>query len=171
MSWEQKLASIGFTYQTAPPSIKKPLQEYSEFYDAYNGAKEEYQNAEDGEEKEALLEDIETLESALQKQAELIDKKIATYEKNKDQYNKLAEQSRARAKAKKADGSQQKPAVAVPKGVEVKAAASKVVETQATVSTGDGSGEPKKKSSLGWVMFAVLAGVVTLGAVNLMNKE
>lgn len=167
MSWEQKLAEIGFSYETAPPSIKKPLKEYGEFYEAYNEAREEYQNSEDDEERESLLEDIQTLESALGKQAELIDRKIATYEKNKDKYDKLAEQSRARAKAKKTETTASKVTVSAPKGVEVQsqqasgAAASKLTN----------SDEPKKKSSLGWIAFAVLAGVVTLGAVNLMNKD
>lgn len=177
MSWKQKLQANGWTEKTAPKSIKKLIKELEEMQITIQEGTDYLATCPD-EEKEAVQSDIQSLtESIAQTEAE-IEIRIDDAIKNREKNIKLAQSGKAAREAKAAEKARQQsqpntppspqtPPPAAPNGVVVE-----VPPTGNPTTPPQGEPEPKKRSGLGFFLFAAIVAGLTYGAVNIMkNRE
>lgn len=158
MNWKENLATLGMTEDNCPPSVKKVIKDYYQLVEQYNEAKQLLKSDDiEEDEKEAMQEEMEGIRESISEMDALIVEKAEKYKKNEGHYKKMSD---ARNNKKKA-------VATAPSGVNV---------TPTPKGTNpvavDGLEEPKKKGfSAGWLLLAGVVAVVTLGAVNLNNKN
>jgi hypothetical protein len=165
MKWKQRFDELGLTNETISQGLKNKIRDYYDIQQGIADMKQVLANPsvnDNVEEIQADLEDaIETLEAYDNK----LVGDVELYFKNKDTYaDKMKKMAEGREKKKQAmaSGGATKTTTTTPQATQTQQQP-KQVETKT-------EGE-EKKSNWGWIGFAVLAGVVTLGAVNLFKDR
>jgi chromosome segregation ATPase len=158
MSWQNKLAEIGLTEQTASASIKKKIREIKTLQEGLQEAKEALQNADD-EDVETLQNDYEELKEAFETAEVKLIRALEVFDKNKDVYAQLSKNLKPKTSKKAQESSAPAPEAAP------------APEPAPAVNTVEEVKEPKKKSNTGLIIFGVVAAVLTLGAVNMFKEK
>ena len=162
MKWKQKLSQLGLAQENLSVSIKNKIIGYNKLEKNIQDLEAELNGSNmSPNDKQSLAKDIKGLRDDLEDFDNTLVYAIEKYYKNKDRYDEL--KKHLKPKTKKADK------------VNNEASTETKSESKKDDKTADNqpskAEEPKKKSSsFGWIAFAVLAGVVTLGAVNLLKK-
>jgi len=169
MKWKQRFDELGLTNETISQGLRNKIRDYYDIQQGIADMKEVLANPsvnDDVEEIRAELDDaIETLEAYDTK----LVSDVELYFKNKDAYaDKMKKMAEGREKKKQAmaSGGATKTPTPTPQATQTPTPPQ---QQQKQVVTNQ-SGEPKK-TNWGWIGFAVLAGVVTLGAVNLLKNR
>jgi hypothetical protein len=166
MKWKQKLAECGLNEQNISHGLKKKIGNYyvlQEGYDELNNIIND-PNSNENEIDEAR-EDLQDVSDSLERADLELVKSIELYNKNKDLYAELGKnlkKGRPRKNPIEPQAQNQTPTpTPQPNPTPLEQPNNNQVDSQ----------EPKKKSSFGWIAFGLLAGVVTLGAVNLLKDR
>jgi DNA replication initiation complex subunit (GINS family) len=130
-----------------PSKIQKAIKNSNEHYAEWEKANSELNENSSDEEKD----EVESLLVAIENFNESIEDAIDGYLEEKDNLEKEAKDKAEKEAQAKKDAEEK---------------AKKDAETQQTPPA-----PIEKKSSKGWLIFGALALVVTLGAVNVMNKD
>lgn len=168
MKWKSKLDEVGLTEQTASQGIRTKIADYNTINDGINEVNELIANPSVNDDVEELKSDLIDLTDALEQQDKVIVKAITLFDKNKEHYSNLqknlAEKRSQKAGNTAVSNATPTPAKKVENNIPIK-------EEPVVASVGGVVKEEKKKDSWSWVLLGGLALVVTLGAVNIFNKE
>jgi hypothetical protein len=166
MKWKQTLSQFGLTEETISHGLRTKIKDYYSIQEGIDELKESIANPTINDDVEELQDDLQDLIEALETSDGKLVRAIEVFDKNKDKY---AEMQKHLGKGRpRKDGNP--PQV---KQVVQSVATPQVATPQVQqVETPQVEGGEKKKMSLGWMAFALFAGIVTLGAVNVMkNRE
>lgn len=154
------LEEYGVTRDKETQSVKKLIKEFDNAYKEYEELYESYENTEDDEEKAEIYTDIEAFEDDLREADEAIVQKIHLWQKNKDVW--AANSQRMAEGRKNAQNPNPQPA----------SNPQPIAQPASNTEPQNLGVEPQKekKSGDGWLIFGVLALVVTVGAVNMFKK-
>jgi len=148
MAWQEQLEALGIDNSNMPNMIKKAVKDLYDFQST-----------------------LEKIEQTLQRDdlSEIVEKKIAQWEKNKDGYEARAEKLKAAAAAKRgtkvAKAQPSSEPIPAPAGVVVTPAAPPPQPPQPATDPA-----PKKKGGFGWIALGLVVAVLTAGAV-IINKD
>jgi chromosome segregation ATPase len=170
MKWKKQLQATNLAEENLSIGLKNKIKDYYTIIEGIKEVKEKIANPSLNDDVEELENDLVELEEGLEILDNKIVKGIVDYDKNKEKYAMLQEKMKkgreAKAKAKSEQGTQTQTLVQ---------AETKLNVQQPQVQQGQQAQKPedktKKSSGWGWIAFAVIAGVVTLGAVNLMKRN
>jgi hypothetical protein len=154
------MEELGLTEQTVSHGLRTKIKDYYTLLDGIEEVKNSLSNPDINDDVDELESDLEELEKAVEDSDRMLVKAVEVFDKNKDKY---AEMSKNLGKGRPRKNPIPTPALAptpTPAPTPAPAPAPKT----------DGE-EPKKKSSTGWFIFALVVGVATIGAVNIMNKD
>lgn len=169
MKWKTRLSELGLDENNVSQGLKTKIKDYYEIQNAINELKKAIANPSVNDDVNQLQEDLDECIETLETFDNKLVKDVEYYNKHKDKYadmtKKLAE---GRAKKKQASGS----ANPTPKVEPTPQATPTPPKPKDPIETpNDDKKEEKKGNGFGWVLFAVVAGVVTLGAVNLLKNN
>ena len=161
MKWKQRMSELGLTEETSSHGIRAKIKDYYSIAKTIDELNEALGDDDlSDEDKENFEADLEDLKENLVNQDRLIIKALEDYDKNKERYSKAAQNLKPKTKKTAEVTVNQQPAQAKPQSTPApEPVKAEVVEPE------------KKKSGYGWLVFAVLAGVVTLGAVNVLRNR
>jgi hypothetical protein len=167
MKWKKQLQAINIAEENLSIGLKNKIKDYYTLIEGIKEVKEKIANPSINDDVEDLENDLVELEEGLEILDNKIVKGILDYDKNKEKYAMLQEKMKqgreAKAKAK-TQGTQTPPQ-------QQKAPQVQTSVNQTNTSEQTPTKEEKKGGGFGWIAFAVLAGIVTLGAVNLMKRN
>jgi hypothetical protein len=163
MKWKTRLSELGLTEDTISHGLRAKIKDY---YIIQKGIEKLQSDLDSGrvnqDDVDDAKNDLQELITDLADYDDALVKAIETFDKNKDRY---AANSKNLKNVKNS-------------GVKVE---TKPTPTPTPTSTPKKDDVPlttevvkdgeKKSSSIGWVLFAVVAGVLTLGAVNFMKNR
>ena len=165
MAWQEQLEALGIDNSNMPNMIKKAVKELYE----YQSASERISKILDRDDlsdrkREEYEEQQEQLESAIEQQELVVEKKIAQWDRNKDAYAERIE------KMQKARGMKKGGSVAKEETTQAPPSAPAGVEVQTPSEPTPSPVEPKKKGGFGWIALGIVVAVLTAGAV-IINKD
>ena len=166
MKWKKELQTLNLSKEQLSVSLKNKIKDYESIADGIQELQSRIANPTLNDDVDELNADLEELNEGL----EIADRKLVAdiqkFDRNKEKYamltNKMKQGREAKAKAK-TQGTQAPPP---PQEQQVK-----LNEVQTDIPQQNSAKEEKKGGGFGWIAFAVLAGIVTLGAVNLMKRN
>lgn len=168
MKWKSRLSELGLTEETISHGLRKKIKDYYKIQatiDELNQAIQEGDLTE--EQKDSYRGDAEDLKQDLANFDKSLVADIEKFDKNKDRYAEMAKT----LKNQKNKSAEPKAQVQVNAAKEAEKKAEPVKDEQPQAQPQEAAKEEKKKSGFGWIAFALLAGVVTLGAVNIMRNR
>lgn len=175
MKWKQQLEACGLTEATVSQGLRNKIRDVKDVESQLAQMKATLKNP-------SVNDDVDELEEAIGNATEdlkdLDNELVAAIKKfndNKDKYAELAKKmkegrEKKKAGANKPQSSEQKPA---------QQPAQQPVQQQTQVAkpeipvtpTEEIKKDEKKKTNWGWVAFAVIGGILTLGAVNFFKDN
>ena len=169
VKFQETLQQYGVTAEQTTKKIVEMVSAFDEVYSQYQESVDNLDTAENSEEREMLMGEIDIYRDSLRDLDSDIVKKIESWDKNKEVWAKgqaaLAEK-RAAKKSGSVEGATATASIQsepTPQPIPVEG-----VPVNSSFQ-GDG-GVIKKKSNGGWWILAGIVGIVTLGAV-VMKKE
>lgn len=167
MKWKKELQTLNLTQEQLSVSLKNKIKDYQSIADGIEELQSRIANPTLNDDVDELNADLEELNEGL----EIADRKLVAdiqkFDRNKEKYamltDKMKQGREAKAKAK-TQGTQ-----APPPPKQASQVQTNVVQTD--IPQQNSAKEEKKGGGFGWIAFAVLAGIVTLGAVNLMKNR
>ena len=170
MKWKNELASRGLNESNISQGLKNKIRDVIDLSNSIKELKETLQNPSVNDDIDELEEAIQNAEEDLETLDNELVKAIDKFDRNKEKYAELTQKMKE-GRAKKKAG-----VVAQPQTQEQTQAQPQVrqsVQAQPTTitPTEEVKTEEKKKTSWGWIAFAVIGGIVTLGAVNFFNNR
>lgn len=168
VKFAELLNSFGVTAADTTSKIRESVENFNNVWEDYNKAIAQYNSIEDEDEKEALYDEIKSFEADLKEADTLLCKKIESWSRNKELWNKKAEQMREMNNAKK-KAKEQASDTAVQTEVQGTSIAEPQIQTaeQGTVIAQENTGN---SSWVSWVLGLGLA-VVTLGVASKYIKN
>lgn len=184
MSWQQQLESVGLNESNMPDMIRKPIKDLYRIQSAIDEINEALEDDELSERKRGQLEnELETLEESIEEQEEVIEKKIAQWDKNKEMYRAKGERLKAAVSKARESGAhvgrpkKQQPSASATatqtaqNEPPIPNASSGVVVTNGGTKVDEPQVVEKKKGGWGFMAIALVVAVVTAGAVILNKNE
>jgi len=155
MKWKAKLSELGLTEETISHGLRAKIKDY---HIIENGIVKLESDMREGKYNDSDMDlakhDLEELKTDLVDYDNSLVKAIETFDKNKDRY---AANAKNLKNVKKATPKVEN--TPTPKKEDVPLTQTEEVKDE------------KKGNSFGWVLFAVFAGVITLGAVNILKNR
>jgi hypothetical protein len=166
MKWKSRFDELGLDVNSVSQGLKTKIKDYYEIENAITELKKTIANPSVNDDVDALQSDLQECEETLEAFDTKLLKDVEYYNKHKDKYadmtKKLAE---GREKKKQASGG-------VTKTTSTQQATPTPPKPKDPIATpNEEKKEEKKSGGFGWVLFAIAAGVVTLGAVNLLKNN
>lgn len=160
MKWKAKLSELGLTEETISHGLRAKIKDY---YIIQKGIDKLESEINEGKYNDSDMDlaknDLQELITDLADYDDALVKAILTFDKNKDRY---AANAKNLKNVKKATPKVETTPTPTPKADEPPLTPTEEVKDE----------EKKSGNSFGWVLFAVFAGVITLGAVNILkNRE
>jgi hypothetical protein len=162
MKWKNELEKFGLDESKISQGLKNKIKDYKDVETQLAELKGILKNPSVNDDIDELKEGIENAEEDLQTLDEELVKAIQKFEKNKEHYANLTQKMKE-GRAKKKNG-----------GVQQQTEPQQQAQQQQNLPitpTEEVKTEEKKKSNWGWIAFAVIGGIVTLGAVNLFKDR
>jgi hypothetical protein len=157
MKWKAKLSELGLTEETISHGLRAKIKDY---HIIEKGIVKLESDMREGKYNDSDMDlakhDLQELKTDLVDYDDALVKAIETFDKNKDRY---AANAKNLKNVKKATPKVENTPTPTPKKEDVP-----LTETEEVK-------EEKKGNSFGWVLFAVFAGVITLGAVNILKNR
>jgi len=161
MKWKAKLSELGLTEETISHGLRSKIKDYHIIEKGIEKIKSDLQQGKYNESDMDLAKhDLQELQTDLLDYDDALVKAIETFDKNKDRYAANAKNLKNVKKGTPKVETTPTPTPTPTPNKEVPLTPTEEVK------------EEKKGNSFGWVLFAVFAGVLTLGAVNILkNRE
>jgi hypothetical protein len=167
MKWKKELQTLNLSQEQLSVSLKNKIKDYESIAEGIEELQSRIANPTLNDDVDEMNVDLEELIEGL----EIADRKLVSdiqkFDRNKEKYamltDKMKQGREAKAKAK-TQGSQTPPPPKQAPQVQTNVVQTDTPEPNSTK-------EEKKGGGFGWIAFAVLAGIVTLGAVNLMKRN
>jgi chromosome segregation ATPase len=164
MKWKSRLDELGLDVNNVSQGLKTKIKDYYDIQSGITELERRIENPSVNDDVDQLQEDLEECEETLEALDDKLVKDVEYYNKHKDKYAEMTKKlAEGRAKKKQASGG------VTPTSTPTKNEPPKTKDP--LVTSNDDKKEEKKGSGFGWVLFAVVAGVVTLGAVNLLKNN
>ena len=162
MKWKAKLSELGLTEETISHGLRAKIKDYNIIEKGIVKLQSEMNEGKyNDSDMDLAKNDLQELQTDLADYDDALVKAIETFDKNKDRY---AANAKNLKNVKKTTPKVETTPTPTPTPTPNK---SDVPTTTEGVKDGE-----KKGNSFGWVLFAVFAGVITLGAVNILkNRE
>jgi predicted nuclease with TOPRIM domain len=165
MKWKNELASRGLNESNISQGLKNKIRDVVDIDNTIKELKETLRNPSVNDDVDELEEAIQNAQEDLETLDNELVKAIDKFDRNKEKYAQLTQKMKEGRAKKKAGGVVAQPQAQPQVQQSVQAQPTPVTPTE-EVKT-----EEKKKTSWGWVAFAVIGGIVTLGAVNFFNNR
>ena len=162
MKWKAKLSELGLTEETISHGLRAKIKDYNIIEKGIVKLQSEMNEGKyNDSDMDLAKNDLQELQTDLADYDDALVKAIETFDKNKDRYAANAKNLKNVNKTTpKVETTPTPTPTPTPNKSDVP-----------TTTEGVKDGE-KKGNSFGWVLFAVFAGVITLGAVNILkNRE
>tara|TARA_R110000868_G_scaffold101361_2_gene279060 strand:+ start:14149 stop:14628 length:480 start_codon:yes stop_codon:yes gene_type:complete len=159
MKWKAKLSELGLTEETISHGLRAKIKDYNIIEKGIVKLQSEMNEGKyNDSDMDLAKNDLQELQTDLADYDDALVKAIETFDKNKDRY---AANAKNLKNVKKTTPKVETMPTPTPNKSDVPLTPIEEVK--------DGE---KKGNSFGWVLFAVFAGVITLGAVNILkNRE
>lgn len=161
MKWKEKLSQLGLTEETISHGLRAKIKDYhiieKGIVKLQNEIKEGKYNDSD---MELATNDLQELKTDLADYDDALVKAIETFDKNKERY---AANAKNLKNVKKGGAKVETTPTPTPTPTPNK--------DSVPLTPTEEVKEEKKGNSFGWVLFAVFAGVITLGAVNILKNR
>lgn len=162
--WEKKLYELGISEKELPSAVKTKIKQYRTLSNGINELEDKINDAAEDEDISEINVELEEYQEALDLIDEKIEEQIDAFEsKNRDRYE--AAQPKPKPKLELEPKPELEPE---PKPQYIPPPVPQIVQ-QAKVSANGEKG--KSNNSVGWFIFAAVAGIVTLGAVNVFKRK
>jgi hypothetical protein len=161
MKWKTRLSELGLTEDTISHGLRAKIKDY---YIIQKGIEKLQSDLDSGrvnqDDVDDAKNDLQELITDLADYDDALVKAIETFDKNKDRYAANAKNLKnVKNSGVKVETKPTPTPTSTPK------------KDDAPLTTEVLKDGEKKSSSIGWVLFAVVAGVLTLGAVNFMKNR
>lgn len=173
VKFAQLLNQYGVAAEQTTQKIAQLKKDFDGAWEEYNAILENYQNNSDPEEKEALLDELNTFEADLEKADKELCKKIEMWNKNKDVWaaNVKKAQDAAKKSQGKAKNNVEEPQVQEASQPQVAPQPQVMEQPQMVVAEQGVAVEEQKESNwFSWVIGITLT-VVTLGVASKYLKS
>lgn len=166
MTYQERIQQIG---QGKKPTklVQKAVDEYEEVLLAIEKGKSELEETDDDEEKESIVNDLNELEET----ADLMLLKLEKTLKNWENGIKRVENMNQKKGIKSNEPTPNVSHTTLSTIGNITATNTTTSRTGGVGSTNQPTPDTKKDSSWGWLLFGGLALVLSLGAINVMNKK
>ena len=165
MKWKNELASRGLNESNISQGLKNKIRDVIDIDNTIKELKETLQNPSVNDDVDELEEAIQNAQEDLETLDNELVKAIDKFDRNKEKYAQLTQKMKEGRAKKKAGGVVAQPQAQPQVHESVQAQPTPITPIE-EVKT-----EEKKKTSWGWVAFAVIGGIVTLGAVNFFKNK
>ena len=163
MKWKARLSELGLTEETISHGLRAKIKDY---YIIERGIVQLEENIQSGrvnqDDVPTAKTDLQELRTDLEDYDIALVKAIETFDKNKDRYAANSKNLKNGGKKATAQPSNQ--------GTQTKAPTPTPTPTVVT-PTEEVKEEKKGGNTFGWVLFSIFAGVITLGAVNILKNR
>jgi hypothetical protein len=161
MKWKQALANFGLTEETISIGLRNKIKDHYSIQEGIDELRATIANPSINDDVDELQDDLNDLLEAIEVSDDKLVRAIEVFDKNKDKYAEMAKKlGKGRPRKDGTPPQPRQPQVAQPQP--------QVAQPQVAQPKVE---EEKKKSSFGWIAFAVVAGVLTLGAVNVFRNN
>lgn len=167
MKWKQQLEACGLTEATVSQGLRNKIRDVKDVESQLAQMKATLKNP-------SVNDDVDELEEAIGNATEdlkdLDNELVAAIKKfndNKDKYAELAKKMKEGREKKKAGANKPQAAEQKPAQQQTQVAKPEIPLTP----TEEIKKDEKKKTNWGWVAFAVIGGILTLGAVNFFKDN
>jgi hypothetical protein len=158
MKWKARLSELGLTEETISHGLRSKIKDY---HIIEKGIVKLESDMREGKYNDSDMDlaknDLQELKTDLVDYDDALVKAIETFDKNKDRYAANAKNLKNVKKA-------------TPK-VETTPTPTPTPNKEVPLTPTEEVKDEKKGNSFGWVLFAVFAGVITLGAVNILKNR
>jgi hypothetical protein len=166
MKWKARLSELGLTEETISHGLRAKIKDY---YIIQKGIEKLSSDMQEGKYNDSDMDlaknDLQELKTDLSDFDDALVKAIETFDKNKDRY---AANAKNLKNVKKSGGKVETTTTPTPTSTPTPTPKKEDLPITPTEEVKEGE---KKSSSIGWILFAVVAGALTLGAVNLMKNR
>lgn len=158
MKWKAKLSELGLTEETISHGLRAKIKDYNIIEKGIVKLQSEMNEGKyNDSDMDLAKNDLQELQTDLADYDDALVKAIETFDKNKDRY---AANAKNLKNVKKTTPKVETTPTPTPNKSDVPLTPNEEVK--------DGE---KKGNSFGWVLFAVFAGVITFGAVNILKNR
>jgi cell division septation protein DedD len=171
IKWKQRMNELGLTEQTVSHGLRAKIKDFNTLLEGIEEVKESIANPDINDNVDELESDLEDLEKAVESSDRMLVNAVEVFDRNKEKYAELSKNlGKGRPRKNPAPTPTPTPTptpAPTPTPTPTPAPAPTPTPKAAEVVLD----EPKKKSSTGWFIFALVVGVATLGAVSLSNRD
>jgi hypothetical protein len=162
MKWKAKLSELGLTEETISHGLRAKIKDYNIIEKGIVKLQSEMNEGKyNDSDMDLAKNDLQELQTDLADYDDALVKAIETFDKNKDRYAANAKNLKnVKKTTPKVETTPTPTPTPTPNKSDVPLTPTEEVK----------EGE-KKGNSFGWVLFAVFAGVITLGAVNILKNR
>ena len=181
MKWKNRMAELGLNDSNISAGLKKKISTYYTIQNGLAQAQQALQNAGDDDDVEDLQDDVTELEDALEAADDKLVRDVDIFDKNKERYVEMAKhlgKGRPRKNPLPAPAPQPKPAptptptpTPTPAPQPTPTPAPQPTPTPTPTPTPKPKDDDKKSSGFGFVLAAIVVGVITFGAVQLSKNR